>query len=94
MPGYIEKVLQRYQHKIPQKPVYTPHTYTAPKYGQRLQMAPDPDTTNTLDLKQTRTIQGIVGSLLYYSQSLDPTMLTALNEISAEQATPTENTDK
>ena len=84
MPGYIAKVLDRYQHKQPPKPVWSPHPFQPPKYGQRLQMAPDIDTTNKLNTKETRIIQGIVGSILYYSRSLDPTMLTALNDISAE----------
>ena len=67
MPGYIAKTLERYQHKCLTNPVYSLHKYNPPEYGKRLQMAPGPDTSNKLDLKQTRIIQGIVGSLLYYS---------------------------
>lgn len=50
-------------------------------------MAPDPDMSDKLDLKQTRLIQGIADSLLCYYQSIDPKMLTALNEILREQVT-------
>ena len=94
MPGYIAKTLARYQHKRPINPVRSPHKFNPPQYGKRLQMAPDPDTSAKLSAKETKTIQGIVGSLLYYSRSLDPTMLTALNEIGTEQAAPTVNTKK
>ena len=94
MPGYIAKTLDRYQHKRPRNPVYSPHKYNPPEYGKRLQMAADPDISEKLDIKNTRIIQGIVGSLLYYSRCIDPTMLTALNEIGAEQASPTANTKK
>ena len=36
----------------------------------------------------------MTGSLLYYSQAVDPTLLPALNEIAASQAKPTKLTRK
>ena len=45
-----------------------------------------------VDTKTTKWIQGIIGSLLYYARTNDNTMLTAINEISAVQATPTQKT--
>ena len=94
MPGYIPRLLHKYQHKKPPKPVYSPHKYNAPIYGKRLQMTPEPDITPKLDNKGKTRVQSIIGSLFYYTQALDPTFLTALNEISAEQAEPTQNTMK
>ena len=41
-----------------------------------------------LDKKQTKIIQVIVGTLLYYACGIGPIMLSALNEISTEQAAP------
>lgn len=35
----------------------------------------------------------MLGTLLYYARSVDPTMLVALNELSHEQANPTETTE-
>ena len=32
MPGYVDKVLHKLQHKKPEKPQYAPHTWTAPVY--------------------------------------------------------------
>ena len=39
MPGYIDRVLHRFQHPKPPKPQYAPHTWTAPVYGQSTQYA-------------------------------------------------------
>ena len=94
MPHYIKKVLKKYNHKPPPQPVYAPHKHTPPTFGATRQYAKDADTSPTLDSKQTKFIQGVVGSLLYYSRAIDSTMLTAINEISRSQAKPTENTMK
>jgi hypothetical protein len=94
IPNYIHKVLLKYQHPPPNRPTYAPHTYNEPVYGQRHQMAPDPDDSSYLSPKGIKEIQGIIGSLLYYARAVDPTMLTTLNELSSEQAKPTANTRK
>ena len=91
MPGYIDKVLHKYQHQSPTKPELSPHQHTEPAYGQRIQMAPV-DNTPPLNPKATKRIQGIIGSLLYYARAIDNTMLTAINEISAVQSKPTQKT--
>ena len=56
--------------------------------------APESDPSALLDKKQIKHVQGIIGSLLYYARAVDPTILVALNELSAQQATPTVNTRK
>ena len=45
IPEYIPKALTRLNHPAPKKPQYAPHSWTAPAYEQRLQMAPDPDSS-------------------------------------------------
>ena len=92
MPGYIDRVLHRFQHPKPPKPQYAPHTWTAPVYGQSTQYAREPDQSPPLDSIGIKYVQSVVGSLLYYSRAVDPTMLPALNEIATFQANPTENT--
>ena len=92
MPEYIPKALTRLNHPAPKKPQYAPHRWTAHAYGQRLQMAPDPDSSELRDQKVIKFIQTVVGIFLYYARSLDPTMLHALNEISRIQARPTKDT--
>lgn len=92
VPGYIEKVLHKFQHSKPTKPQYAPHTWTAPVYGKSTQHAKGPDTPPLLDEAGKKYVQSVVGSMLYYSRAVDPTMLPALNEIATSQAHPYETT--
>ena len=46
MSEYTPKALTRLNHTATKKPQYAPHRWTAPGYGQQLQMAPDPDSVN------------------------------------------------
>ena len=57
-------------------------------------MAPYPDNSNLLDKKSTKIIHSIVGMMLYYSRSVDPTMLQAINEISRVQSKITRDTEE
>lgn len=52
----------------------------------------DYDTSERISASKTKYVQSVVGSFLYYSRAIDGTMLTALNEISTEQANPTQST--
>ena len=90
MPGYIKKVLLKYQHPSPKRPEFSPHKHVEPVYGAKQQITTI-DTTPPLDQKGIRRIQGIVGSLLFYGRAIDNTMLTALNEISTVQTKATED---
>ena len=84
--------MTRLNYPAPKKPQYAPHRWTAPAYGQRPQMAPDPDSSELLDHKGIKFIQTVVGIFLYYARALDPTMLRYLNEISRIQARATKYT--
>ena len=50
------------------------------------------DNSPLLLPKQTKYVQQIVGSLLYYVRAVDSTILPALNQISRQQANPTQQT--
>jgi Reverse transcriptase (RNA-dependent DNA polymerase). len=91
MPGYIQKVLTKFQHSPPHRRQDAPAPWTQPAYGQRIQYAVN-DASPTADKAQTTCIQQIVGSLLYYACTVDYTMLVALNDISHEQNNPTAQT--
>ena len=88
MPGYVEKVLHKFQHKKTAKPQYAPHTWTAPVYGKTTQYAKCPDDSPLLDEASKKYAQSVVGSMLYYSRAVDPIMLPAF------QAHPTEKKTK
>ena len=88
MPGYIERALSRFQHPTPTRPQHAPHTWNAPTYGTKQQFILH-DETPTLDLKDTRRVQEILGTLLYYARAVDSTMLVALGTLATQQAAPT-----
>ena len=81
------------QHIFPARPQLTPHEWTEPVYGQKRQFAKADDTTPLLNKKGIKRVQRIVGIFLYYGRAIDNTILPTLNEISASQAAPTENTN-
>ena len=89
MPGYITKLLHKLQHKTKKSPQFAPHEWTTPTYGAKRQYAKDNSDLPILPLKQIRHVQTVVGSLLYYSRAVDPTMLVAINEIAAVQSKTT-----
>ena len=94
MPGYIEKVLLKYFGNTRKIPTNTPFKYHMSFTPGSPQFALPPDSSPTLDKSQTKIVQAILGSLLYYARAIEHPMLTTLNELSAEQAIPTENTMK
>ena len=63
-------------------------------YGAHIQYAPE-DTKSPLLLPSEITrVQKIVGTLLFYAQAIDNTMLVALKSIAAEQSNATAETAK
>ena len=89
MPIYPPKPLKRFLHPTPKNLYYAPQKWIVPEYGQSNQYEKVPNNTQPLYEKDTKYIQAKVGSLLYYLQSVDPTILPASKEISASQAKPT-----
>jgi hypothetical protein len=94
MPGYIERALQRFQHDGPTRPQHSPHAWQKPEFGASTQYAPDPDHTPLLDLSDTKRVQEILGTLLYYARAVDPTLLVAIGSLAQQQAKPTMATMK
>jgi len=92
MPEYIPNVLHKLKHPTPTKPQHSPHPWTRPTYGAKVQLAQEEDQAPILNPQDTKFIQSVTGSLLYYARAVDPTILPALNEISTKQAAPTRHT--
>ena len=92
MPGYIDKLLKRLQHSKPIRPVNAPHKWRTPTYGKHAQFNIPTDASPFLTPAASLLLQSTVGSLLFYSRAVDPSMLPALNEISTQQSNPTTNT--
>ena len=80
MPNYVKTALQKYQHSKQNKPQYAPHRWNQPIYGHQVQYTVEPDDSEKLDAKGKRFVQSIVGTFLYYAQSVEPTTLLALTK--------------
>ena len=82
------------QHTKPKIPQQAPHRWSVPAYIKIIQMAPDPDESDLLDKNSTKIIQSIVGTMIYYARSVDPTMLRSINEILRVQSRPTRDIEE
>ena len=76
----------------PKRSQHAPHSWAKPTYVAHVQYAPDDNSYPLLPSKTINLVQKIVGTLLYYSIAVDPTMLTALGSIAAQQSKGTEKT--
>jgi len=89
MPGYIEKAIQRFG-AAKQRGAKSPLTYTPPQLVPQLTQ----DKLTPVDAATKTFVQEVTGVFLFYSRAVDPTMLTAVNKISMQQAAPTQATLK
>jgi hypothetical protein len=92
MPGYITAMFHKYQHPPSKRPQYATHTWTEPAYGQRIQYAKPPDKSAAVSDADVTRAQGIVGTLLYYARSVDPTLSKPLSTIASRLSTATTTT--
>ena len=92
MPGYIDAALHRFQHPDPPRPQHSPHAWTAPTYGAATQWAIDADESDPLPSVDLKTLQQILGTLLYYARAIDNTMLVAISTLASVQAHGTQAT--
>lgn len=88
MPNYVQKALIRF-NATDLPGANSPLRYIPPKYGTK-QQSPTVDETAIISAERKKRIQEIVGTFLYYSRAVDPTMITAINKIGSAQAKPTE----
>jgi hypothetical protein len=88
MPKYIPKALLKFQHPTPVSPQHQPYKHVPIKYRARIQKV-DIDTSDPLSPDMIKCIQDIIGTLLYYGCTVNPTLLTALSSIAERQANGT-----
>ena len=91
--GYVQQALNKFQHEITttQKATDAPHPYKATK-KHGLPMTNPTDNSTKLSPQAIKHLQQIVGTFLFYSRAVDPTMLTALSIIATEQTQGTHTT--
>ena len=92
MPGYLAKALQRFNHPTPAKQQNSPHPHITPNYGAKVQYSTADEDSPPLNKEDTKYIQAVAGTLLYYGRAVDNTILTSLSAVATEQAKPTQKT--
>ncbi len=90
MPGYIDKLLRKTKPEGI-KGVSTPATYTPPNYKSAGAQRATTDTSAYVSESEKKYLQSAIGTLLYYSRAVDPTMCTAFHELGSIHAAPTQN---
>jgi hypothetical protein len=93
MPGYVERMLQKFNHTKPTKKQNSPYKPPARKYGAAAQDPVEIDNTPNINEKRINIIQQIVGQALYYARAVEMTILPGLSSIASDQTTATENTE-
>lgn len=89
MPGYVDKMLQRFFPGQTFKGAGSPGVYVPPNYGVKLQVT-RVDLSAPLDKDRSGVLQEIVGSLLFYARCVDVTILQDVNRLSSLQSHATE----
>jgi len=93
MPGYVDKLLARFNHKPPNKPQHSPHAAPPRKFGTDAQEPIGHDSLPVLPPDRIKCIQQIIGTIMYYARAVDLTTLVALSSIASEQAAATQTTE-
>jgi hypothetical protein len=89
LPGYIKAQLHKYQHPTPARPEHAPHTWKPPIYGAKTQFVNEATPSPTLSDKDVNKLEQLTGTLLYYAQSVDPTLIMPINVLASEQSNAT-----
>ena len=92
MPGHVERALQRFEHPTPSRLQHAPHPWDAPVCGAKTQLAPAPDTSDTLSNGERQRTQQTLGTFLFHARAVDMCMLKAIGSIATKQAQPTVGT--
>ena len=94
IPGYIQQALHKFQHPPPNKPQDSPYPAMVKQYGVKVQLTDPIDTSARLPMHEIKRLQQIIGTFLFYSCAIDPTLLNALSELSSAQAAATDTTKR
>jgi hypothetical protein len=79
MAGYIDKLFQTIRPNGT-KGASTPNSYVPPNYKKSGAQTATIDDTPLATLAQKKEHQSVIGTLLYYSRTVDPSILTAVQE--------------
>jgi hypothetical protein len=85
-------MLVKYKDQMPTCPQHCPYAPAPKQYGAVAQSPLPVDISPELAPNEIKEIQRIIGSILYYAQVIDITMLMALSLINIEQSKGTTGT--
>ena len=91
MQGCMKKLFQKYRLEPQKKPQHSPYPAALRKYGKDAQVPITKDSSETLNQKEKKRVEQIVGSILYYARAIDLTALIGLSSTVSQQAKATEN---
>jgi hypothetical protein len=90
MPGYSAKAMIRFKHETPTKIQNSPQRHIEIKYGAKQQYDNDEEMLSPpLNEEETKYVQAVAGTLLYYARAVDSTILPALSPHATKQEKPT-----
>jgi hypothetical protein len=78
--------LHKFQHETPKLQQHAPHKHNEVQYGRKIQLTEPADTSPPLSKDDIKSLQQVIGTLLYYARAVDSTMLVALSNLSLAQA--------
>ena len=84
--GYILKQLQKYKINCLKCPQHCPYSPLPKQFRSDAQHPLPPDTSPPLLKKDIKHLQCIIGSIHYYAQAVDRTVLMALSTIASKQS--------
>jgi hypothetical protein len=88
MPGYIEKLLKRVRPNGI-KGAQTPAVYHPPNFKHAGTQAATVDLSPPASLVEKQLLQSVIGTLLYYTRAVDPSICMAVHELATNQSQPT-----
>ena len=79
IPGYVKQALINFHHEF-NNATHSPSPFKAPVYGQKIQIATI-NKTNSMTTVQTKLLQEVCGTFLYYARAVNCTILHGLNDL-------------
>ncbi len=92
LPGYLDKLFLKFKYVAPSTKQNSPHPHAIPQYGAKTQYAESQDESPLLNKEDTKHVQAVMETFLYYARAVDSTILTALSSLATKQAKPTQIT--
>jgi hypothetical protein len=88
MPGYLDKAFLKFKHVAPSKKQNSPHPHVISQYEAKTQYAESQDESSLLNKYDTKRVQAVMWTLLYYTHAVNSKILTALSSLATEEAKP------